>query len=173
MVTRLVPPARPHLEHFWLCSEVFGNTELIALSGFLDSPEAAKEAYEIGLLCEHGLEPAIIALLRMGDWRALELLDRRLNKDFPPISTKEHELKRTHSAGAVRKLGVHQYQIEHLLPRGLKGLQGRSNALNAESTNPLEHVKHDLEVPIVLLCDQNPSTLHLSPSPPQADIHRR
>ena len=93
--------ARPHLEHFWLCSEVFGNTELVALSGFLDSPEAAKEAYEIGLLCEHGLEPAIIALLRMGDGRALELLDRRLNKDFPPISTEVVYALREHRDQAL------------------------------------------------------------------------
>jgi len=97
--------ARSHLEHFYLCSEVFGKAELIALSGLVPGPQAAEQAHDIGLQCEHGLEPALIALLRHGDARAQELLDIRLNKDFPPVPTELIYAIREHRTAAL---------VEHL-----------------------------------------------------------
>ena len=78
--------AIPAIRRLLLCRGVFGAQELIALLGFVDAPDAAERAWAIGRSCEHALEPAIIALLRLGDPRAVELLDRRLDKSFPPVA---------------------------------------------------------------------------------------
>ena len=112
--------ARSHLKRFWLCSEVFGNAKLIALSGLAPSPQAAHEAYEIGQQCEHGLEPALIALLHMGDQRATELLDKRLEKDFPPISTEVIYALREHRSEALSqhltsRASAGNLQAKHIL----------------------------------------------------------
>ncbi len=77
--------AAPAIRRLLLCRGLFGAEELIALLGFVATPDAADRAFAIGRGCEHGLEPAIIALLRLGDARAVALLDRRLNQPFPPV----------------------------------------------------------------------------------------
>ncbi|MBN2496380.1 MAG: hypothetical protein JXR96_17435 [Deltaproteobacteria bacterium] len=73
-------PARHAIEHRLLCrgTQSFDGRGAVALLGFMPAPASADLAFEMGQRCPGAAAGALSALLRLGDPRAVQMLDRIL-----------------------------------------------------------------------------------------------